>query len=482
MDLLSRVIAPSRLSLIIRGDQTVAYNPDLNVWHRVDAETAETLRWLRAKRERPFLKEHLRRRFKLNDVERRLTFILKWAVVRQLLHLNEIPSPSARQISDNPPSTLYWICTQACNLSCSYCYQDASDARKNELTTSEGRNLIDQAVEAGIQTFVFTGGEPFLRRDLLTLARYSQENGLKTNIITNGSYINVKRIKQISSIFNKVTISLDHGVAEHHDRARGKGSWRLAAKAIDLLLENGVTVDVNSVLSKPGLAEVEKLLNYIRNRPINQHRITPQSPMARGVHTRNEELTPNDFLDLDDTLYSLNNKIEATSWHSSDETSPSMLETKGHFRNHCGAGVSELAVDPEGWVYPCKLLQNNQCRGENIRNRSISEIFSTDPALKVFHQSFTSFLEPCKKCVIQHECGGGCRGIHAAYSNNWIKSDALFCSQMRRSFELKVFSTTGIVPYRKPSSFVCCSDQTTTTGKKQYKVNFFRQADIFRPK
>jgi hypothetical protein len=53
---------------------------------------------------------------------------------------------------------------------------------------------------------------------------------------------------------------------------------------------------------------------------------------------------------------------------------------------------------------------------------------------------------------------------------------------MRRSFELKVFSTTGIVPYRKPSSFVCCSDQTTTTGKKQYKVNFFRQADIFRPK
>jgi MoaA/NifB/PqqE/SkfB family radical SAM enzyme len=69
------------------------------------------------------------------------------------------------QLPSHPLSTVYWICTQACNLRCTYCYQDASVARDRELSTAEGYDLVDQAIEAGARTFVFTGGEPFHRRD-----------------------------------------------------------------------------------------------------------------------------------------------------------------------------------------------------------------------------------------------------------------------------------------------------------------------------
>ena len=51
-ELLPRVLVPPRLALIWRGGEVVAYNPTLNIWHRVDDDASEVLRWLRADREK----------------------------------------------------------------------------------------------------------------------------------------------------------------------------------------------------------------------------------------------------------------------------------------------------------------------------------------------------------------------------------------------------------------------------------------------
>src|SRR5262245_34531885 len=125
MSLLSRVVVPSRLSLILRGHQTVGYNSSLNTWHRLDDETAEVLRWLRAGRDRSALATHLTRRFGLGNAEEKLCVILRWAVLRQLLYLDAEPAIPPSRLPSDPPSTVYWICTQACDLRCTYCYQDA---------------------------------------------------------------------------------------------------------------------------------------------------------------------------------------------------------------------------------------------------------------------------------------------------------------------------------------------------------------------
>jgi MoaA/NifB/PqqE/SkfB family radical SAM enzyme len=172
-------------------------------------------------------------------------------------------SPFYRTLAfpSNPLTAVYWIYTQACNLRCTYCYQEALIARPSELSTLEAIDLVDQVVEAGAKILVFTGGEPFSRRDLLIVARHSKENGLMTNVITNGHFITRRNIATISQTFDLVTVSLDHMRPEHHDRHRGKHSWLRAKNAIDLLLEAGVQVDVNSVLSRSGMSDIEGLLD-----------------------------------------------------------------------------------------------------------------------------------------------------------------------------------------------------------------------------
>jgi radical SAM protein with 4Fe4S-binding SPASM domain len=446
-------VVPSRLALILRAGETVGYNPNLNVWHRLEPDVAEALRWLRAGRDRAALAPHLVRRFGCEDAADRAEAIVRWAVLRQLLHLDAEPSPSGATAEEHAHLlTVYWICTQACNLRCTYCYQDATVARAHELSTAEGMDLVDQAAEAGATSFIFTGGEPFSRRDLLELARHSKARGMQTNVITNGHFVTPSRAVDVATTFDRITVSLDHGIPEHHDRFRGDGSWKRAARAIDLLLDAGATVDVNSVVSQAGLADVGELLKFVRRRQVAEHRIVPQYPMGRGAGTRGEELSPGELLDLEDELHRTGETVAEPG--DGDHGRFPATASKGVRRSHCGAGFSEVSVDPEGWVYPCKLLQYPANRTSNVRKRRLADIFATDPLLAHIQRPFVGTLQPCSTCIIRNHCGGGCRGIHASFTGDWATAEPLFCAHLRRNFEVEAFAGTGTLPARKPGRFV----------------------------
>ena len=412
------------------------------------------LRWLRAGRDRDQLPHHLQRRFAYSETtaHERLARILRFCILRQLLYLDREVELGPAGTEGRRLATVYWICTQACNLQCTYCYQDATVARPRELTTAEGIDLVDQAVEAGAHTFIFTGGEPFSRRDLLTVATHSNQRGLRTNVITNGHFITHKTIDAVAAIFDTVTISVDHGLPGHHDRNRGEGSWARAVNAVDLLLEAGVEVDVNSVLARYGLSDVKELLAFGRRREIGSHRIVPQFPMGRGAAARQDELSPVELLHVNDELYRADQELEACG-----ETK---VKTEGEYsrklntRDHCGAGLSEVSVDPEGWVYPCKLLQYPEFRGDNVRDKRLTAIYAEHPALRGTRANVVETMHPCKTCIIKKHCGGGCRGIHYSFTQEYIQAHPLFCAFLRNSFESQAWQSTGPLPAPRRSGFV----------------------------
>lgn len=450
--LLTRLVVPERLALIRRGTETVAYNPALNVWHRVDSETAECLRWLRAGRPASSLEEHFARRFvcTLAAARRRLADIARWALLRRLLYLDSQPDIPDISSPVAPLATIYWITTQKCNLRCTYCYQEATVARPAELSTSEALDLVDQARESGADTFVFTGGEPFARRDLLEVAAHAKAVGLRTTVITNGSYIRTNTIADVAAVFDLVTVSLDHMKPEHHDRFRGPGSWRRASQAIDLLVDAGVPVDVNSTLTRPGLPDLQALLRLSIERRIGQHKIVPQFPMGRAGSHREDELTPDELLGLHDAMVDAREADRGTNDRIRPEGGSAR---KGLRRAHCGAGLSEVSVDPEGWVYPCKLLQYPQLRSANVRDTRLTDIYRSHPVLQEARDMTVEHLAPCSTCIIKNDCGGGCRGIQVSLTHSYRESAPLFCAFLRRGFETRAWMTTGSVPRPRRVSF-----------------------------
>ncbi|MBO3751737.1 radical SAM protein [Streptosporangiaceae bacterium NEAU-GS5] len=460
MELLNRVLVPSRLALIYRDGQTLGYNPALNVWHRLSEEQAEVLRWLRAGRDRGLLADHLERRFPhaAATAEQSVRQIIEWSVLRRMLYLDHEPPAPEPSMPPNPLDAVYWICTQACNLRCGYCYQEAMVARPDELSTTEALDLVRQVAEAGARTMVFTGGEPFSRRDLLEVARGAKRAGLTANVITNGHYITERNIAAVAATFDKVTVSLDHGRPEHHDRQRGEGSWRRATDAIRLLLQARVEVDVNSVLAHFGLADLAELLDFVDERPIGQHRIAMQFPMGRGSAVRDDELSPQEIIGLPDRIHALRTAAD-------DGRRPQNGGgDKGRIRTHCGAGLSEVSVDPEGWVYPCKLLQYPEFRTQNIRQTPLADIYANNPTLHSAQGKTARHLRPCATCIIRDGCGGGCRGIHYSFTGDYDLSDPLFCAYLRREFEVKAWSSTGTgtVPPRLTDEFAAAAPRSAT--------------------
>ena len=82
-----------------------------------------------------------------------------------------------------------WMTTNKCNLKCSHCYQDAGPAKEEELTTEEGKRLIDQIAKAGFKVMIFSGGEPLLRPDIYELVAHAASRGLRPVFGTNGMLI-----------------------------------------------------------------------------------------------------------------------------------------------------------------------------------------------------------------------------------------------------------------------------------------------------
>src|SRR5437879_2975414 len=169
------------------------------------------------------------------------------------------------------------------------------------------------------------------------------------------------------------------------------------------------------------------------------HRVVPQFPMGRGTGYRNDELTPTELIQLNDRLHQVS-QIPSEGAQKAD-SAPPKRGAKGRRRNHCGAGLAEVSVDPEGWVYPCRLLQDPQFRTRNIRDQRLAHIFETDPILKTIQSRMVDKLHPCKTCIIKNDCGGGCRGIHFSFSQEHTQSHPLFCAHLRRAFALKLWQS-----------------------------------------
>jgi len=174
--------------------------------------------------------------------------------------------------------------------------------------------------------------------------------------------------------------------------------------------------------------------------------------MGRGAKAKEEELTSNQLIGLNDRILGL------VARDDSEVASQLRVEgdkgQKGMIRQHCGAGLSEVSVDPEGWVYPCRLLQYPQFRTLNVREHRIAEIYEQHPVLKTIQTTKVKQLSPCNTCIIRDACGGGCRGIHFSYEGEYATAHPLFCAYLRRSFEGQAWRSTGSIPPARRAQFV----------------------------
>lgn len=169
------------------------------------------------------------------------------------------------QFSIDKRPVVVWNVTRRCNLKCVHCYAHAKDlAFENELSTEEGKKILDDLSDFKVPVVLFSGGEPLVRKDLPELAEYAVQKGMRAVISTNGTLITPSMARILKDIgLSYVGISLD-GMEQINDRFRGvKGAFKSALDGIKNCQDAGIKVGLRFTINKFNVKEIPNIFDLL---------------------------------------------------------------------------------------------------------------------------------------------------------------------------------------------------------------------------
>lgn len=171
------------------------------------------------------------------------------------------------------PRYFAFAITDRCQSHCATCngWQSPSEYKYEELSTNDWKFVLSSLQQwLGTFDFIFTGGEPFLREDLLEIANYAAEIGLQPKVITNGLGLKNKCEEVIKSGFTDITISLNavKNPKIHNDSRGRKDAFKITSDVIQNLsylnrkYNAGKTILIAAVIMPSNLTEMVPLAEF----------------------------------------------------------------------------------------------------------------------------------------------------------------------------------------------------------------------------
>lgn len=314
--------------------------------------------------------------------------------------------------------------TYKCNLKCVHCYALDNDNRLPDLTTSEIFDLLDQLNDNNVFRVILTGGELFLRKDILSILEYAYNKRFLVDIFSNGTLPNESMIAKISSFYPRsFQVSLYSHIPEKHDEITGVyGSFDKTIETLKLFKRYGVAINIKSVLMESNYGDYQGLYNLSKNIgasfqasvsiiPRNNGKSDNLSYRIKNFDTMKNVLIKN--------LIRLNQK--------------SFYRKRNDDEQICGMCKSGISIDPCGNIYPCNLLK---IKLGNIKSDKLSDLWSnSNEVLKLRNLKLIN-LEKCKSCDNINYCVF-CPGSALAETGDMLSpyKEACFIAETRRAID-----------------------------------------------
>jgi len=360
----------------------------------------------------------------------------------------KLPSHLLQFSSDKRP-VVVWNITRRCNLKCIHCYAQAKDASfENELSTDEGKSLIDDLADFGAPVLLFSGGEPMVRPDLPELAEYAVKKGMRAVISTNGTLITAEKARLLKEIgLSYVGISLD-GMEDVHDRFRGvKGAYKKALEGIENSQAAGIKVGLRFTINKHNAHEIPSIFDLLEEMDIPRVCFYHLVYSGRGSQLVKEDLSHTESRKAVDLIMdrtkALHDKGKAKEVLTVDnhadgpyvylrllkenpERAAEVLDLlKMNEGNSSGRGIGCVSWDGE--VYADQFWRHYSFG--NIRQRPFSEIWAdlSEPLMKKLKEKKKHVSGRCAACRWLDICAGNFRVRAEAVSGDvWAPDPACY--------------------------------------------------------
>jgi len=353
------------------------------------------------------------------------------------------------QFSRDKRPVVVWNITRQCNLKCIHCYAHAKNIPfDNELSTKDGKNLIDDLARFNVPVLLFSGGEPLIRKDLPELAAYTVEKGIRAVISTNGTLISQKTAHILKDIgLSYVGISLD-GMEKINDRFRGvKGAFQSALDGINNCKEAGIKVGLRFTINKFNESEISKIFTLLDEMKIPRVCFYHLVYAGRGSKLVEEDLSHEETRAAVDLIIDLTKKLH-------EDGKPKEVLTVDNHADGPYIYLKLLKENPKRAEEALELLKmnegNNSGRGigciswdgevhadqfwrhysfGNILKRPFSEIWTdtSDPLMKKLKEKKKYVKGRCSTCRWLDICAGNFRVRAEALTDDvWATDPACY--------------------------------------------------------
>ncbi|MCP3964193.1 MAG: radical SAM protein [bacterium] len=281
--------------------------------------------------------------------------------------------------------------THHCNFRCKHCYIPDFLA-PDLLTTERILMLLEELAEAGTMFLTLTGGEMFLRRDWLTIARRARELGFALRLFSNGSLIEEHAADAVAGLACAVEISLysmDEEVFE--DITQRPGSFAKTLRGIELLRERGVEVLIKTPMTIYNHRDLDAIAAYAER-------------VGAGFHASPTILAKKDG---DPSTLALRVPQDELAAHYGGPHLGCWMPAEGAEDPRgdgplCAAANRYCNITSAGDVMACNGLPGS---GGNVRERSFRDVWENSPWLNEVRGIRREDLHTCKNCSRLSYCG-----------------------------------------------------------------------------
>ncbi|MFA4960161.1 MAG: radical SAM protein [Candidatus Pacearchaeota archaeon] len=328
-------------------------------------------------------------------------------------------------VRTHPLQIISWESTRRCNLHCKHCGSPSEEVQNSE---ELGKDEVVEAfrqIENDFDMSQFrhvniTGGEPFVREDILEILGVISQSPYFRNIDiqTNGIYIG-RNPEVIDELKRKgvtgIGISID-GNKQTHDDFRGmQGSYDLAFRAAKTAVEKGLTVTVSMVANAKNTEQIQGLYEVVKKEIHPKYfRVMTIDPLGRADLNRDYLLSP------DQTREAIQFLREEHRKNFQTYVDPKSIivelgcggwcggELEGRVRPfifHCVAGINNLGILYDGKLAACSNIPREFGFEGDLRK---------DKILDVWNKGYTKYRRfdwkktgECNSCDEWDYCHGG---------------------------------------------------------------------------
>jgi len=384
----------------------------------------------------------------------------------------------------NPRLTgIHWCVTGFCNLNCRHCYMQAPAGRYGELPFDAMAGLVEQFERANVLEVSLTGGEPFLRRDLLDLIQLLADKRIRlAQIYSNGLLITDQHLEGIRRIGFRPAFQISFDGVGAHDQMRGtRGTESRVVDTIRRLRGAGLPVVVSTSVDKLSIGSLADTYELMKGLDVQTWRIgTPQetgnwrgTTTATPVDEQAAACVPLAQRWLQDgrpfslqlggfyrglrprTLESIsgihkakevppNGRVKPRSRRRDTESKqPAAVPEAPEYRPEsydCGACREQPNLLPDGTLLPCPgyvdcILQD---RMPNLLREDLSKVWSRSflrEIADIRKRDLLAHNPECAACEDFKECGMGCRALALTTNGDLLAKDPLACELSKKGYK-----------------------------------------------